>query len=288
MKHASDEVSLNMPHHVDERIDRDRLSVVTGALLLALTLARLLDVPDRTFNIDVLGSPLGVSLSETTILMLVIAGLAATGVESLVRAHPLIRQGALQRTVVFWIVPALLSMALASWLSRIPDVALWTLGMLAAALLVPFALVAEYTAVSPGLRRDTWLQWSYNVLIHVVALILLFALYDVRLRGLLGAPLLFITITLLASRLYWSLTGSTRKAVTYGAVTGLPLAQLLLIINYWPLSGFQGGLVLLLAFYVVVGLMQRYLKEERLERQYILEHLVVALTALVVILLVVS
>lgn len=272
---------------MNERIDRDRLSVVTGALLLTMALGRLLEVPARHFEATVLGSPLGFDLSETTVLLLIIGGMAATGVESLLRAHPLLRQDQARRTVVFWIVPALLSVALASWLNRLEDVGLWTLGMLAAALLVPLALVAEYAAVSPELRRDTWLQWVYSVMIHLVALILFAALYDARLRGLLAAPLLFVGAALLAARLYWSMTGSTREAILYGAVTGLPLGQLLLVVNYWPLSALQGGLVLLLGFYVLVGLLQLHLRSDRLERRYVLEYLGVAMAAVVVILLVV-
>jgi len=270
---------------MNERIDRDRLSVVTGALLLALALARLLDVAARPYQVVVFGSPLGFNLSEATILLLLTGGMAVTGVESLLRAHSLVAQGHQRRTVVFWIVPALLSVALGAGLSRIADVGLWTLGLLAAALLIPLALVAEFAAVSPDLRRETWLQWAYTVLIHLVALILFTVLYDARLRGLLGAPLLFAGSSLLASRLFWALTGRTRQAAVYGAIVGLPLGQLLLVVNYWPLSGLQGGLVLLLGFYMLVGLLQQHLTGGQLERRLVLEYACVSLLALLAILL---
>lgn len=271
-----------------ERIDRDRLSVVTGALLLALAMARLLDVPGRPFQVTAFGSPLGFNLSETTILMLIIGGMAATGMESLLRVHPLVTQGEIRHTVVFWMVPALLSVALAAWLSRITDAGLWTLGLLAAALLLPLAMVAEYAAVSPELRRDTLLQWAYSVLIHLVALVLFAVLYGARLRGLLGAPLLFVGVTLLASRLFWAQIGRTRDAVLYGAVASLPVSQMLLVMNYWPLSTLQGGLVLLVCFYLMTGLLQQILSNGALERRFILEYASVALLALLVILVAVS
>lgn len=266
-------------------IDRDRLSVVTGAMMLALALARLLEVPARPFQVSVLGSPLGFNLSETTILLLIIGGMAATGVESLVRAHPLVQEGAIRRTVVFWIVPAFLVVALAAWLSRLEDVGLWTLGMITAAILIPLAMSAEYAAVAPQSRRETWLQWAYSVLIHLVVLILFSAVYDARLRGLLGAPLLFIAGMLLAARLFWALTNSTRQAAAYGALVGFVVGQLLLVLNYWPLSGLQGGLVLLLGFYLLAGLLQRYLTAGNLERRFVLEYGGVALLALVAILI---
>lgn len=266
-----------------EGIDRDRLSVVTGGLLLALALARLLDVPGRPLQVNVLGSALGFDLSETTVLFVAIAGMAATGVEALLRAHPRVSQE--DRTAVFWIVPALLSLALASWLNRIPDVGFWTLGLFAAALLIPLAMVAEYAAVTPALRRDSWLQWSYSVLVHLVALILFAVIYDARWRGLVGAPLLFISALLLASRLFWTLTRQARQAVLYGVVCALPVSQLLLVVNYWPLSGLQGGLALLLGFYVMVGLLQHYLRAGRLERQVVVEYVAVALVGIIATLL---
>ncbi len=267
-------------------IDRDRLSVVTGAMMLALAVARLLDAPARPFQVSVLGSPLGFNLSETTILLLIIGGMAATGVESLLRVHPLVQEGTIRRTVVFWIVPALLAVALAAWLSRLQDVGLWTLGMIGAAILMPLVFSAEYAAVSPQLRRDTWLQWIYSVLIHLVGLILFSAVYDARLRGLGGGPLLFIAGMLLSARLFWALTNSTMQAALYGTVVGLVSGQLLLILNYLPLSGLQGGLILLLGFYLLAGLLQRYLTSGRLERSLILEYGGVAILALLAILVV--
>lgn len=265
-------------------IDRDRLSVVTGAMMLALAVARLVEAPARPFQVSVLGSPLGFNLSGTTILLLIIGGMAATGMESLLQVHPLVQDGTIRRTVVFWIVPALLAVALAAWLSRLHDAGLWTMGMIVSAALMPLAFSAEYAAVSPHLRRDTWLQWIYSVLIHLVGLILFSAIYDARLRGLVGGPLLFVAAMLLAARLFWALTDGARKAALYGAVVGLILGQLLLVLNYWPLSGLQGGLLLLLGFYLLAGLLQHYLTFGRLEQRFVLEYGGVAIVALLLIL----
>jgi hypothetical protein len=273
---------------MDARIDRDRLSVVTGGLLLALGLARLLEVSPRSFQVSVFGSPLGFDLSVNTILLLIMGGMAVTGVESLVRAHPLLRQDSRRHTVVYWIVPALLSVALASWLSRFTNLGYWIVGMTGAALLIPLALAAEYAAVAPQLRRDTWLQWAYSVLIHLVGLLLFSALYDARLRGLVGAPIAFAGATLLAARLFWAQVDETRQVILYGIVTGLLLSQSLLVLNYWPLSNLQGGLALLLVFYLLVALLQRVLTLGRLERRFVLEYGGVALLALLLLLVAAS
>lgn len=264
-------------------IDRDRLGFITGGLLLALALIRLLQAPARLYQITVLGSPLGLSLSETTVMLLIVAGMAATGMEVLVQAHPLARQGQLQRTIVFWITPSLLALALATWLSRIDDLGLWALALLASALLMPLAMVLEYASVSPQQRRQPWLQWSYSVLVHLAGLVLFAAIYEARLRGLVGGPLTFVAAALLATRLLWTLTDGARRALRYGAVAGLSLAQLIWVFNYWPLSGLQGGLVLMLAFYVIVGLLQQSLSGH-LDRRVVLEYGGVGLMAMAAIL----
>lgn len=268
-------------------IDRDRLGVVAGALLLALALSRLLHVPARPYQITVLGSPLGFSLSETTVMMLIMAGMAASGMETLIRMHPLARQSKVQRTAPYWIVPSLLALALSAWLGRMDNLGLWTFGMMGAALLIPLALTAEYASVSPEFRGQAGLRWLYGVLIHLVAMIALFAIYDARLRGLVAGPLVFVAMTLLAARFFLVQIAEVQTALLYGGVVGVLLAQLIWIVNYWPLSGLQGGLFLLLAFYVLAGLLQQVLSGDY-GRRVALEYAGVALVALAAILLAVN
>lgn len=268
-------------------IDRDRLGVVSGALLLALALARLLEVPARPYQITVLGSPLGFTLSESTVMMLILAGMAASGMESLLRTHPRLRQGQVGRTAPFWIVPSLLVLALSAWLAGIDNVGLWTLGMVAAVVLVPLALTVEYASLSPQFQGHAGLRWLYGVLIHLVAMIALFVIYRARLRGLVAGPLVFLTTALLAARLFSMLTADLRAALIYGGVVGLLLAQLVWVANYWPLSGLQGGLLLLLAFYVLAGLLQQLISGNYSHR-VALEYAGVTLVALAAILLAVN
>jgi hypothetical protein len=110
-------------------LDRDRLSVLSGALVLGLALGRFLEAPSRSLALDVLGSPLGINLSATTVMLLLSLGLGATAVESLVRSHPLARQGELLRSVIHWLMPALLVLGLAGWLLDFEAVGVWTAGI---------------------------------------------------------------------------------------------------------------------------------------------------------------
>jgi hypothetical protein len=263
-------------------LDRDRLSVVSGALVLGLALGRFLEAPVRAVAVNVLGSPLGINLSATTVLLLITLGLGATGVESLVRSHPLARHGQLARSVMYWITPCLLLLGLAAWLLAFDEVGVWTAGVLACAILVPPTLAVEYANVDPESRARSLVRWAERALIYVVAFLLFSRIYDLRLRALLSSPAVFVLSALLAARYLWFEVGSVRLAFLYGATAGLLLGLFNWAVNYWRLSAMQGGVLLLLLFYALVGLIQDNLAG-RFGRQLLLEYGVVLLVGLVIV-----
>jgi intracellular septation protein A len=265
-------------------LDRDRLSVLTGALLLALSMTRLLEVPIRPLGTTFLGSQLGFNLSATTIMPLIMLGLGVTAAESLVRSHPIARQGKLNRSTMYWIVPGLLVTALATWLVSITDTGLWTAGLLISCVLIPLALAAEYSAVNPDQGQRTILQWGQTVLIHLLAFIIFTRIYDVRARSLLSGTAVLLVTTLLAARIYWPIVGGSAEAFLYGVTAGVLLGLMTWVLNYWRLTSLQGGLLLLALFYVVVGLIQQYLYG-RFNRQVVIEFGGVGVLALLVILI---
>jgi hypothetical protein len=270
-----------------EPIDRDRLSVIAGATLLALALARFLDAPIRPFSVNAFGSPLGINLSATTLMLLLITGLAVTGVEGLIRSHPLARQGKIGRTFIHWFVPGVLALALAGWLSRVENLGVWTVALLGSSLLLPVALAAEYAAVLPENRQAALLQWSHSALIHLVAVLAFALVFEWRARSLLSGTAVVLLATLLAVRLFWPQANRPADALVYGAAVGLILGQLTWVLNYWRLSSLRGGLLLLLAFYVTAGLIQQFMLG-RFNRQVVWEYSGVAVVALLVVLVAVQ
>jgi len=261
-------------------IERGRLSTVVGGLLLALALSRLIEFPARPLQVNVLGSPLGVDLSGTTLVLLVVVGLAITGVQSLLSLHPSARPEPRPLWVMYWIVPALLGAGLVLWLRQIDDLGRWTLALLAAAFLITLAMVTEYRTVSltPTERGGAWLQWGRMALIHLVAFILFTVIYGMGLRRLLGGPTVWVIATLLGARYFWGLTRELRRSFAYGAAVGLATALTLWVLNLWQLSALRGGWLLLVFFYLAVGLLKERLAG-RLDRRIALEYVVVGLLA---------
>lgn len=263
-------------------LDRDRLSVLSGALVLGLALGRFLETPSRSVAINVLGSPLGINVSETTVLLLITVGLGATAVESLIRSHPLARQGRLARSVMYWIMPSLLVLGLAAWLLAFQDVGVWTAGVLACAILVPPALAVEYANADPDNRARPAVRWGERALLYLVAFLLFSRIYDLRLRALLSSSAVFGLSAVLAARYLWFDAGRLRPAFLYGGTVGLLLALFNWAANYWRLSAMQGGLLLLLGFYALVGLIQGRLAG-RFGRGLLLEYGIVLVVGLLIV-----
>lgn len=265
----------------DRPIMRSRLGVVLAGLLLALALSRLVELPARPLQISVLGSPLGVNLSGTTLSLLIIVGLAVTGMQSLLQLAPSVRKAPPFHRIIYWLVPALLSAALLLWLRQIDDLGRWTLALAASAVLLPLALLSEYKAATLPEQDDAWLQWGRMVLIHLIALLLFAVIYGMGLRRLLGAPAVWLVTALLAARFFYGLTGEIRRSFIYGAAAGLATALTLVLLNVWPLSALRGGWLLLLAFYLAVGLLKEWLAG-RLDRRVALEYAAVGLLGLLI------
>ncbi|GMQ78975.1 MAG: hypothetical protein BMS9Abin02_1524 [Anaerolineae bacterium] len=265
-----------------DRLDRDRLSVLTGVIVLAMALARFMETPSRPLSTTILGSTAGVNLSAATLAPLLIGGLGITAAESLIRSHPLARSGRISRTAIYWIIPGLISLALASWLISVENLGLWTAGIIVSAILVPVALAAEYLSIGPSVKKRIILQWGQRLLVYLVALILFTRIFDWRARTILSGTAVLFVAAILAARLYWMILADRANTILYGLVAGILLGQLTWVLNYWPLSSLQGGVILLITFYLIVGLTEQFLAG-RLTRQVTVEHVSLALIGLLLV-----
>ncbi len=260
-------------------LDRDRLAVVSGALVLGLALGRFVETPVKEVATSALGSQLGINLSATTLTLLVMAGLAVTAVDSLVRSHPLARRGEVARGTHLWIVPGLLVLGLAGWLAGLEDLTRWTYFIIASALVIPIALAAEYAAIDPAQRDQPIVIWTETALAFLSALIIYNRVYDLGIRALLGGPAIAAVSALLSMRLLWYTTASPLIVARYSLATGLLIGLVYWPLKYAQLSTFSGGMVLLVLFYGASGLSKHHLLGE-INWRIIAEYFGVALIVL--------
>ena len=123
---------------------------------------------------------------------------------------------------------------------------------------------------------------SLNLLTYGTVLLLFLVVYRQRARSLLSATLVVGITTLLAMELLRGTGRPLRSVALYALVVGLVLGEATWALNYWQISGLTGGLLLLLGFYLLVGLAHQGLLR-RLTRRVLLEFGAVAAVSLVLI-----
>jgi len=157
------------------------------------------------------------------------------------------------------------------------------LALLFSGALLGFAYFSLYATVERGQAGFRRARFVLDALAYGSALILFLFVYQTRTRSLLSGTLVAMTAILLAVEILRSTTDRPRTMLTYGVIVGLVLGQVTWALNYWSsLNGLTGGLLLLLIFYLLVGIAQQGL-QDRLNSRVMFEFVIFALVALLLI-----
>ena len=262
---------------------RDRISVVTWVLVFGMGLSLLLEIPTTVVTFRALGSPISLLFSVGSLMALLVAVAAAAGTESIIRLHPRYATRRWGFVWAYWALPMAISIITVVILPQVPTQLLQVTVMLAAGALLAVALYSLYATVVPGQTGYRRARLTLDALSYSAALLLFLFVYQTRTRSLLSGTLVAMTATLLAIEILRSSTPRTSLVLIYGVVVGLLLGEITWALNYWPLlPGLTGGLLLLLSFYLAVGIALQNL-QGRLSRRVLLEFAAFAAVALVLI-----
>ena len=260
------------------KIDRDRLSVLLGAVAAGFVTSKVVQLPSQQIGVSVLGSELGVLLTSQWLMVTCAVGLAVLGTRSIYRLHPQFRQSENTFAAVYWILPAITTLAIGLLLARTPVISQWILFMLLGIGLLYSVLHNEFRLIDRQQLGLTGTQVYSRILVYLLGLALFTLIYASRARTLLLAPAILIVCSLLALRLFWSVEQRLSRVLIYALVTGLMMAQCVWALNYWQISSVSGGLYLLLIFYVATGLVGQSLSQS-LSGRILLEYAVLVLLA---------
>lgn len=262
---------------------RDRISVTTWVLVFGFALSLVAQIPTVVIRFRAFGTPTEVELTSSMIMGLILAIAASAGAESLIRLHPKRQANRLGLTWDYWALPAAMSIITVVLLPSLPTRLLQVLVILIAGVLLAVAFFSLYATVEPGQpgfrRARLWL----DALAYGVALLLFLFVYQARTRSLLSGTLIALTATLLAVELLRTSSNEMRHVLIYSAVIGLLLGEMTWALNYWPLlPGLTGGLLLLLGFYLAIGIALQSL-QGRLTKRVMIEFGVFAVIAVILI-----
>lgn len=247
------------PRHLP---DVNRLNVLAAIILLAYTLARLINLPERVLALQLPGLYLEIQLSEHTFVALMVAALTATGADWLLRDHPALGQ---RKTIEHWLLPALTAWVIGFPLSQLPLGPAWWGSFLVGGILLILVLVAEYIAVDPEDIRQPPAAAGLTAVSFALFLALAVSLRFSGLRLFLVLPALSLACGLVSLRtLHLRLHG--HWAFLEAGFTALIIAQMVAALQYWPVSPITYGLVLLGPAYGLTSLIAGLAEGQPLRR----------------------
>jgi hypothetical protein len=263
--------------------DRDRLSVLIGVIVLTPVLIRFINIPARKISFDLLGSPVSFEMTSVWITATMLTALSCMGANAIIRTHPRMCQPDPPRLFMYWILPGLTGLNAALLLSRISTWPMWWAGLVLTGSAITLVVVAEFSAIDPYALGYARARLTLNVIAYILAFTSFTLIYGTRGRSLLTATAISAVGMVLAFELFNTTEAGLKRTSLYGLITGLMLGESAWALNYWRMSTLAGGMVLLLVFYVVVGIVQQILLE-RLTRRTLVEFAIVAAFAFALIL----
>lgn len=287
--------SLNFPFNLRQRqlvryivpIDyRDRISIVTWLVIFGMGVSLLIDFRPIDLRFDALGTPLPIFFSKTLMSGLFLGLLASGGAASIISLHPrfITNHHFTIRPWIYGALPIAMVLITVLLLPTAPNRTAQVIGLVLSGGLLALTFFCLYATVEqgkPGFRRG---RFVLNALAYSSALLLFLQVYQNRSRTIVSATLIALIALLLAVEILRNVTSQTRVALAYGSITALVLAEVTWALNYWRLPGLTGGLVLMLIFYLLVGVAQQGL-QERLNRRVMMEFALVTVLTFVLIVL---
>jgi hypothetical protein len=126
-------------------------------------------------------------------------------------------------------------------------------------LLLWLTLVAEYQQVSAETTRSRWPYVWQQIIGYAIALLFFIIIYRTRSRSALSGTGILLISGMVAVALLRHRPELIAKTWLFAAIISLSMGQITWALNYWRVGALTAGLLLLLIFYVLVGLAQQQL-----------------------------
>jgi hypothetical protein len=248
----------------------DRIVSLVLLVLIGLAVIFLIDINPNNLRARLGGDLPLITLSWVLIASLVV--ITITGADLFIRSHPqlqsrslpIINLGLVRFEIApgFWILPAFAIVAPFAFF-RLFSPALEMTAAIIAVAATGGLLLASLLCQHYALDRQPDLRHRARLGLQTITLLLAFslfsAIYYARLRFLYSGVLIGATGALLAyALLQWS--APRRGLFLLAGLVGLTLAEATWALNYWAASFLLGGALLLVIFYVAIGLLQNHLE----------------------------
>jgi hypothetical protein len=228
-----------------------------------------------------LGPLVGIAL----VLLVGLAGGVAAEIHA--RLHPHYLSIAERAAFTLWVLPALIvltvGLGIVAWQ---PDDVILAQGLpLVGAGLAGLAVFAQDRELdrTDGDEAGVWAKQLLSLLTYLTAFGAFTLIYQTRERSLVTATAVAVVAGLLSLVLLRGAEAPRGRAALYALLTAVAAGEVTWALNYWVVRELVGGAVLLLLFYVVVGLNEVILRGE-LTRRLLAEYVGVGIVGFLLIL----
>lgn len=236
--------------------DIDRLSVLSAVIMLAFALSRIFALPVWQGEWEIFGTIFPLRLDLGNLVLLVVGGLAAAGVDWLIHDHPG-RKG--KSTASHWLLPALAAVVIGLGLDQLPFNPYWWIGLALGGGVLIAILSAEYATVD---TTDVRLPFAGVLLVATAFTLYLILVVNLALAGFrlyVLLPVIFIGSALVSLRvLHLRLNGEW--TVYEALLIAWIVTQLVAALHYWPISALRIGIWMVGVLYALsaffVGLIE--------------------------------
>lgn len=200
--------------------------------------------------------------------------LVGLGTDGTVRSNPQWHGGA-AASVVYLFLPALATLAAGLFIDEAMDGYVRPAAAVVAGLGVGVTAFGEYHTVSFGTR----LYGTMRLVLAVATYLTAFGLFTVMFTREIDLPVaaagVGLVSLLLAVELLRESRVTGRSSILAGVAIGLSLAELRVVLYFFPLDGLLAGALLIIGFYLATGI-SHHLLDEDLEVATLAEYLIVA------------
>jgi hypothetical protein len=237
----------------------ERINAVVSLTLIGLALYFVLDFPAQTATFTLFGSPLEIESPRQWLMVLLLGGMAATGTDTVIRAHPGLPVRHTGFLMTFWSLPALLIILATQTLGLAPTLIIWAVGLAVFGALLWSTIYTEYQQIPSPAAGKLWTRLWLQFIGYAVVLIFFIVIYQTRSRSAVSATGTLIVSSVAALGLLRYSPAEIGKTWLFAAVIGLCMGQITWALNYWRTGALNAGLLLFLIFYLLVGLAQQQL-----------------------------
>jgi hypothetical protein len=230
--------------------DISQMSVLVAMIMLAYAVTPFVDFTGQSWEFDLFGTVFPIELDFRLLVSLIVAAMAATGVDWLLRSHPRYTQQNLTR---HQLIPAITAWVIGVPLGTIQMGMQWWVVFAFGTLLLIAVFVAEYIVTDMSDERFTVASVGLTAVSFALFLFLSISAKGAGLRLFLIFPMLSITIGLVTLRTLYLRVGEMRS-YHWAAVITIIVGQVAVGLHYWPVSPVSFGLVLMAPAYGLTSL----------------------------------